>query len=484
MQFNSYIFILAFCPLLIVGYFGLNRVNPFYGKLYIIAADIIFYVYCGFENALVLGISILINYIFACLLCGLKSRNHGRFLLAVAIVGNIVVLFYYKYFNFAVSAIDRAFKTDLTVRNIILPLGVSFFTFQQIMYLVNVYREIIVKADVFDYLAYILYFPKLISGPLAEPAELISQFNSSERKSLNWDNLSYGIKIFSLGLFKKMILADTFSTAVAWGYDNIGTATSMEWLLIMLCYTFEIYFDFSGYSDMAVGISTMLNITLPINFDSPYKAVSIRDFWKRWHISLTSFLTRYVYIPLGGSRKGKLRTYINTFLVFCVSGIWHGANWTFILWGILHGLLNVADRLFENVQKRIFEPVRWMGTFWVVNILWLLFRSDSVSQWLLILKIILKFENTSVSDGFLDCFGIAEFTFINNELCLEPLYAAIRGFSLLLFVFSAFFLCMVPENNYKTLTKNNWKYMILSAIAFVWGFLCISTESVFVYSNF
>lgn len=444
----------------------------------------------------ILGISIVINYISACFIGKLKAINFSiyppptasklrvNFILIISMLINVIILFYFKYFNFFISTINHALKKDFTTQNIILPLGISFFTFQQIMYLINVYKGTIEQIDIFDYLAYILYFPKLIMGPLVEPADLISQINNIERKSVNWDNISNGLKIFSFGLFKKMIFADTFSDAVNWGYSNIGTATSMEWLVIMLCYTFEIYFDFSGYCDMAVGISTMLNITLPINFDSPYKALSIREFWRKWHISLTNFLTKYVYIPLGGNKKGKLRTYINTLLVFCVSGIWHGANWTFILWGILHGFLSISDRMLENIQKKVFEPVRWICTFFAVNVLWLLFRSNSVSQWILILKIIFKFENTSVSDEFLNEFGLPEFSFINNEPHLGSLYSTVRGFSLILFIFSAFFICLVPENNYRNLTKNNWIYMVVSAIAFVWGFLCISTESVFVYSNF
>ena len=168
--------------------------------------------------------------------------------------------------------------------------------------------------------------------------------------------------MFSFGLFKKVCIADIFAGAVNAVYAQIDTATPMECLVLLLSYTFEIYFDFSGYSDMAVGVSLMLNIDLPINFDSPYKAVSIRDFWKRWHISLTQFLTKYVYFPLGGSKKGKARTYVNTMIVFLVSGLWHGANWTFILWGMLHGLLSCMDRAVEKVSSKIIKPVRWVLT--------------------------------------------------------------------------------------------------------------------------
>lgn len=484
MQFSSYIFVLVFVPLLIIGYFGLNKINVFLGKLYLIAASALFYIYGGYNIAVILCIDIIVNYIFALLIEKFKGGKNSLLFLISAVFCNVAMLFYYKYFNFFISNINRILNTDFTARNILLPLGVSFFTFQQIMYLVNIYKGIIGQVDVFDYLAYILYFPKLVSGPIVEPAELIAQINSIEGKRINWDNVSYGIKIFSLGFFKKLVLADTFASAVAWGYTNMETATSMDWLLIMLFYTFEIYFDFSGYSDMAVGISTMLNITLPMNFNSPYKALSIREFWQRWHITLTGFLTKYVYIPLGGSREGKIRTYINTLIVFLVSGIWHGAHWTFILWGILHGLLSIFDRIFEKMQKKILKPIRWICTFLTVNILWLLFRSDYIPQWKNILKTILKFEDVSVSSGLVDSFILPETAFINRLFHIRTICEGIRGFGALSFIIAGFFICLIPENNYKNLTKNNWLYMFISAAAFVWGFLCLSSESVFVYFSF
>lgn len=224
-------------------------------------------------------------------------------------------------------------RTEYSFKELFLPLGISFITFQQIAYLVSVYREELKEPSVVDYLVYILYFPKLLMGPLAEPIDFMGQLNDAATKKVNGDHTAQGLKLFSFGLFKKMILADTFATAFIWGQENISALTSVDCILVMLSYTFEIYFDFSGYSDMAVGVSRMLNITLPMNFNSPYKAVSIRDFWKRWHISLTNFFTKYIYIPLGGSRKGKAATYLNTMVVFIISGVWHGAGWSFIVCG-------------------------------------------------------------------------------------------------------------------------------------------------------
>lgn len=397
---------------------------------------------------------------------------------------NILSLLYFKYTNFLILNINSVFSSDFKLRELILPVGISFYTFQQIAYVVSLYKREIQKVYLVDYLLYILYFPKLLMGPLMEPSDFLNQINDKELKKIDWDNLACGIQIFCFGLFKKMMVADIFSKAVSWGYSNMETTTSMDWVLIMLFYTFEIYFDFSGYSDMAVGSSLMLNITLPINFDSPYKALSIRDFWKRWHISLTKFFTKYVYIPLGGSRKGKIFTYINTMLIFLISGIWHGANWTFILWGVLHGVFMVVDRMFETTESKIFEPVRWGSTFLIVNILWLLFRSDSVKQWGNILKTIGSFSNTGISAGLLEQFLLPESKFLENIFHLGFWTSHIRGFWMLLFIIGAGGICLIPENNYNTMRKISWVSMILSVISFVWAFVCLSGESVFVYFNF
>jgi alginate O-acetyltransferase complex protein AlgI len=321
-------------------------------------------------------------------------------------------------------------------------------------------------------------------GPLCEPKDIIGQINDSNRKKINWDNIANGLKIFSLGLFKKMVLADTFTLAVSWAYSNADAATSMDWLLAMLFYTFEIYFDFSGYTDMAVGISNMINIRLPINFDSPYKAISIRDFWKRWHISLTYFFTKYIYIPLGGSKKSRVRTYVNVMIVFLISGIWHGSNYTFILWGLLHGVFSVFDRITEKYRDRIYFVVQWVVTFITVNVLWLLFRSESIDQWCEIIRKIVSFKNLGISDGIINAFILPETPFIFATLKITSLDAAIHGLSMLIFIITGFGLCLIPKNNYRKLDDNNWVMLFISVIALVWGILCLSSESVFVYFDF
>lgn len=481
MQFNSFIFILLFLPIVLVTYFLINKIRPLYGKTVLIVASVVFYTYSDWTIFAVLGLSLLVNFI-AALLVKKLDKFRGIFML-LPIVVNVLLLLYFKYSNFIISTANQMLGKEWAFKELIQPIGISFFTFQQIAYIVAVYNEEIEKISLVDYLAYILYFPKILMGPLMDPVDFHKQINDDSLKKVNWDNIACGVKIFSLGLFKKVMMADVFAKAVAWGFAGTDKVTSMDWILVMLFYTFEIYFDFSGYSDMAVGISQMLNIELPMNFDSPYKALSIRDFWKRWHLSLTRFFTKYVYIPLGGSRKGIILTCVNTMVVFLISGLWHGANQTFVLWGGVHGIFMVVDRIFEKTENKVFTPIRWMLTFGIINVLWLLFRANSITQWLEIVKTVLKFQDTTISDGLIQCFVLQENRFLTDVLHLGRL-EVIRGFWMLVYLISSMGICLIPGNNYKNRDKMHAGTMVLAAIAFVWGFICLSSETIFVYFNF
>ncbi len=486
MQFNSYLFILAFLPLFLTIYFVGNKVNTRCGRWLIVIAGLIFYYYAGIESFKLFLISAVVNFILVLILK--KVHKGTKILLFIAISANVGLLLFYKYVSFIVATTSSgsavAASTSDFFQDIVMPLGISFFTFQQIMYVVGVYRGEIEKVSVLDYAAYITYFPKLLMGPMVEPVDLLAQINNPELKKINLDNLAIGLKLFSFGLFKKLVIADTFTRGVEWGFTNVEVATEADMILTMLFYTFEIYFDFSGYTDMATGISKMINIDLPINFDSPYKATSIRDFWKRWHISLTKFFTKYIYFPLGGSRKGNIRTYVNIMIVFLVSGLWHGANFTFILWGAIHGFLQVLERLFDKCFNKLPKVIRWVYTFVAVNVLWLLFRAESISQWRIILNKILNFRSTVISDGMIDSFVLPETPMLFDLLHLTEIDGLVRGFSLLLFTVAAFIICLIPENNYKSQERRSVVNMIMASVAFVWGFLCLSSESVFVYFNF
>lgn len=457
----------------------------------LIIGSLIFYAYAGWYMLFFLVASVLCNYLFAYLMQYTKWR---KVFLAVPIGINVGVLLFFKYINFIIGNLNLLLKMKFALLELLLPLGISFITFQQIAYLVTVYRGecpesgggVIGKPNLIDYLVYILYFPKLLMGPLAEPADFITQLNDPAAKRVNGDHIAQGLKIFSFGLLKKVVLADTFAAAFVWGCENIWTLTSMDCFLVMLSYTFEIYFDFSGYSDMAVGVSRMLNITLPMNFDSPYKAVSIRDFWKRWHISLTKFFTKYLYIPLGGSRKGKAFTYLNMMIVFIVSGIWHGAGWAFILWGMFHGTLSVFDRILEKAEDKIIRPVRWFVTFLWVNVLWLLFGLNSTGQWIQLLKNMFSFQSMKPSIDLMETFVLATSRVLNGALryMFRIDVYIYGGLWAMTFILVSFGICLLAENNYRRMTKISASSMIFAAIALVLGILYLSKNDAFIYSGF
>ena len=481
MQFNSYEFILFLLPITLLLYFVANKVGFVWGKVVIIISSILFYSWGRPLMLIYLGVSILINYALGLVV---SNKKFEKTAVVLSVVVNVGFLFYFKYLLFAISNINELFNKSIEFHEIILPIGVSFYTFQQIAYIIEKSNGSLNDIGLIDYLAYILFFPKLVMGPITDPVEFITQLNRTGNKRFSAYNLACGLRLFSYGLIKKVLFADTFSKAVMWVNSNPVDATAMDTFLSVFFYSFEIYFDFSGYSDMAVGVAMMMNIDLPINFDSPYKALSIRDFWKRWHISLTQFLTRYIYIPMGGSRKGAVRTYINTMIVFIISGIWHGANWTFVLWGLLHGLFSCIDRLIDSVEERIFIPIRWICTFGTVSVLWALFNADSIGQWKSMMAKVLFMQDTAISEGLIDSFFLAENYFIFNRPVLDYLTDNIRGLNMVLFVIVACFILFIPGNNYRNREKLSAGSMILSSLAFIWGVLCLETESTFVYFGF
>lgn len=483
MQFNTYIFVLAFLPITIVGYFLCGKIQgQALQRIFLILTSLLFYGFGGIEAFMWFIFSSIFNYLTMIVLK--KKVGRKPIILWGNIFGNIALLFYFKYLNFVLVSTNTFFHTSFHCKNLILPLGISFFTFQQISYVLDSYHGKNVYQSFGDYMLYITYFPKILMGPIVKPQDLLAQFYDPANQKPNTENLALGIQKFNIGLFKKVLLADTFSKAVTWGFDNVQTASAIDLVIVMLAYTFQIYFDFSGYSDMAIGISQMLNIVLPQNFDSPYKAYSIRDFWKRWHMSLTGFLTEYIYIPLGGSKKGKLHTYLNTMIVFLISGIWHGANWTFILWGILHGALSVFDRITEKHRNQIHSAMQWMATFAAINVLWLLFRADNIYQWFTMLVHMVMLQNTTISNDLIAAFMQPELVFFLKLAKLEFLCDKIRGFPMLLYIVGALVMCLCFDNSNQKEYKNSSLSAVLSAALFVGCLTCFGGEAVFLYNNF
>ena len=332
MLFNSYEYILLFMPVVVVMYFMLGRKSIVVGHYWLIAASLFFY---GYWNPIYLWLilfSLLVNF---CLGKYLLAASRKRKYLELGISFNLLLLGYYKYTDFFLENVNNILGLNLGLLHIVLPLGISFFSFTQIAYLIETYRGVVREHNFRSYMLFVTYFPHLLAGPIIHYEQMIPQFLDKSLKKVNYENLSRGLFLFAIGLIKKVIIADTLGTWADAGYIASGSVelSALAAWSTALAYTFQLFFDFSGYTDMALGVSLMLNIRLPVNFDSPYKSASIIEFWRRWHITLSFFLRDYLYIPLGGNRKGKYRKYANIFITMLLGGLWHGAGLTYVLWG-------------------------------------------------------------------------------------------------------------------------------------------------------
>ena len=474
MVFSTYLFIFVFLPIVLIGYYALSKLsNRIFQRLYLIAASLIFYGYSNINHLALIVLSIIINYTIA---LGIKKAGKlkSQILLIVGVLFNVFLLGYFKYRDFFVENINFIFHTDFTIKNILLPLGISFFTFQQLSFILSVYKKEEKVEKFVDYCIFVLFFPQLVAGPIVLYSEMIPQFKDEKKRYFSIENLSAGIFSFSIGLFKKIVIADTLALFVenGFGMQNLGAAAA--WIT-SISYTLQIYFDFSGYSDMAVGLGKMFNIDIPFNFISPYKSESITVFWRRWHITLGRALSTYVYKPLGGNRKGVLRTCINLFVTFAVSGLWHGAAWTFVLWGMLHGIVVVFERLFKTALDKIPKLLRIASTFIMVNFFWVLFRAESFGQAMKIYKGMFNFSNINIGQLATVAFDST----INFPTIIDIAYLFVIIAVLLLVVFKA-------KNSEKMIKSFDLsiKTAIISSLLFSVSLLHLLRESVFIYFNF
>ncbi len=388
MLFGSFEFILVFLPLVLGGYALLGAANMHKQAMWFLTlASLVFYGWWDWDYLGLLAGSILANFLFGRILA--SHRSNG--VLAAGIAFNLGLLAYFKYTNFLLDTVSTLSGNSFLAQDIILPLGISFFTFQQIAYLVDVKRGIAFEPDIGRYSLFVTFFPQLIAGPIVHHKELLPQYENKSVFQLRADNLSVGLSIFVVGLLKKIAFADpmgAYADRVFQWVDAGQELTLLSALFGTVAFGLQIYFDFSGYSDMAIGLARMFGIKLPLNFLSPYKAGNIISFWRRWHITLSKFLTDYLYIPLGGNRKGLPRRYTNLMIVMLLGGLWHGAAWTFVIWGGLHGFylavnhgwINICDRverlqlLRTSLAWRVFAHSLTLGS---VMFAWILFRSTS-----------------------------------------------------------------------------------------------------------
>lgn len=487
MLFNSYVFILVFFPLCLIGYFGLNRFRKYtLSQAFLLVMSLWFYGYFHPGYLLIILSSILVNFLFTKLMDRTCNSLLRRLEMILAVFLNVGILFYFKYFDFFLINVNRIFSTDYTLRNILLPLGISFFTFQQISYIVDAYRGEVKQYTFLQYASFVAYFPQLIAGPIVTHDELIPQFMDEQRKQFSWDNFGPGLYMFVLGLAKKVLIADTFGIAANWGFANVMDLDTTNAFFSSLAYTIQIYFDFSGYCDMAIGIAKMMNLDLPVNFDSPYKALTIGEFWKRWHKTLTRFFTRYIYIPLGGSRRGNARTYCNILIVYLISGIWHGANYTFIFWGILHGVFSVIHRWKEDWFRRQHPAFNWLLTFSFVNIAWIFFRADSITYALTFLKRLLVMEFGPVNEGIVNAFLLPEIEYLVRTVPQLEFLQYSPTLLLTAFYGGAMALILGAKNareHMLAFRPTVWNLIVISLLLF-WCVMSFSGISTFLYFNF
>jgi D-alanyl-lipoteichoic acid acyltransferase DltB (MBOAT superfamily) len=399
MLFNSVEFIFGFFPIVVVVFFQLARISHMAAAGWLAAASLFFYGWWNPAYVLLLVASVAFNYFSGYVLAHqARSGNHrlGKILLGIAVSANLGLLGYYKYANFFLQVSGELTGSTASLGHIVLPLGISFFTFTQIAFLVDVSRGYAKEYNPVHYALFVTYFPHLIAGPVLHHKEMMPQFQQGKTYHLDWEDVAVGLTIFFIGLFKKTVIADGVAPYAGPLFAAPGQPDLFAAWGGALAYTLQLYFDFSGYSDMAIGLSRVFGVKLPLNFDSPYKSVNIIDFWRRWHMTLSRFLRDYLYFSLGGNRRGPIRRYANLMLTMVLGGLWHGAGWTFVAWGALHGVLLTVNHLWRSSRERlghdlsqdtrIGRGVARVVTFVAVVAGWVFFRAVNCDDAVAILR--------------------------------------------------------------------------------------------------
>ena len=508
MVFNSYEFVLLFLPLFLIAYNLLRSIGRKKGnvrilvELCIILGSLCFYTLFGMQNLAILLMSICFNICTSIPMSFMREHSTELSLfgkkiavqklwLSFGIIFNIVLLLFFKLWG------------------VFLPIAISFYTFNQISYIVDLERGDIEKFEIMDYLAYILFFPKLLQGPLMGYGEFNARLTEALDKSFEYETFLRAMYLFSIGLFKKVIMADTIGKAVDANFEWLVGMGSLEAVMTAVFYSFQLYFDFSGYCDMAAAVSMLLGIELPINFDSPYKAVNIVDFWKRWHITLTKFFTKYLYIPLGGNRKGEVRTYINFMIIFLVSGFWHVTGWTFIVWGAMHGVLYVVTRWIgkrkeagtgtakselaksdtgkdeTGIGYRLVNACKIVLTFMYVTAAWVFFRAKTIEDALILFGQIFRGGVRPFGNNFSAAFQIDELWYV---LKVTPLMKLSNAWELCAWIFMAvsvvmIFFCPNAIRRCKE-CKLGVGTTLMTVLLLVWSVVSFGGVSTFLYMNF
>lgn len=510
MLFNSAIFLYIFLPFSILLYFILGKKSAENARVFLAVMSLVFYAYWDIRFLPLIIISILFNFIIGLKIIssiGIKRSLAAKQFLIIGLIFNLGLLMFFKYTNMLLSTMNSLEVVHIELANIILPIGISFFTFTQIAFLVDAYQDKVRDYKLWDYVLFVSYFPHQIAGPILHHKEMMSQFTQQLTVKINIENLTSGISILAFGLAKKVLLADPLSTFCDPVFANLEmgiSPTFIEAWVASCAYTLQLYFDFSAYCDMAIGISLIFNIKLPLNFNSPYKSLSIIEFWRRWHMTLSRFLRDYLYIPLGGNRNGNTRRYFNLMLTMALGGIWHGASWTFLLWGLLHGFYLVVNHIWRGVLStrlgfNLPPAFAWFVTMIAVIVGWVFFRATTLKGALLMLESMfvpnlvqlppavfqilnlswpfVRSDNWSGSVGGIQAIGFV--------VLLSILVIAMPNVQQI-FRRHKPFLDKDPEwpEAFELIWKPNWRWGIVTSVLLALSLVKLGTDSTFLYFNF
>ena len=511
MSFNSFSFILIFLPIVLILWHGLNQIKKWkLADIILISASLILYGFFSIEFVVILLLSCLVNFGISKAIGDLPEGKSGL-IHKFGIILNIALLGYFKYTGFFVSNIFAVMGKEIPELNIIMPVGISFYVFSQIAFITDIKREKENKIkdaeklgniSFTEYLFYITYFPKIVQGPIALPYEIITQVRDRNRRILKAENFRNGIELFVIGLSKKVLLGDNLAKIADYGFKYTYYMDTLTGSLVLISYAFQLYFDFSGYCDMAEGVSLMLGIELPRNFNSPYKAISVRNLWQRWHMTLTRFFVRYVYIPLGGSRKGNLRTAVNVLTIFILSGFWHGAGWTYICWGLIMGIVVVWDDLgimavkgdvknhYLLREKPLLIIPQKLGqilTFIMFLISLIFFRSKDMTYALQYFKQLV----IPTWPGFMYKTS-AMLDISENYLVITAANMYAKQYTNIIYLISWIILLVISviviraKNAHEIISEknNSGRHLVFLVFIFLWSFISLSQVSTFIYFQF
>lgn len=484
MIFSSYLYLFIFLPISLLGYFLLNRYfADFFVRAWLLLVSLLFYCWWNPAYLPIIILSITINYYLSKLIIRKIFRKNNLYILFIAIIFNLCLLGYFKYSYFILDTFGINQQNDLTLVKVIIPLGISFFTLQQIAYQVDAYEGLAKEENFINYAVFVVFFPQLIAGPIVHHSEMMPQFND-RNKNFNHENFFKGIVILTIGLFQKVVIADTISEIANAGYDNLNNLSFLESWLSTSAFTLQLYFDFTGYCNMAIGSALMFNIKLPENFNSPYKSINIIEFWKKWHITLGRFINTYIYTPIITIFKKItfLKSLFTIFLVMLIAGIWHGAGWNFLVFGAIHGLALVINHVWKKFKISLPKFVSWLITLTVIHISFVFFRAENITDAVTMIQAMYNLNNFVLPIEVIDKTNFFELK--NLKISSFPNLIVSKYSYLILFIAALSVLILSNAREFAAVTKPKILTFIIVLAMFVSSMSLLHRNIEFLYFQF